>query len=134
MQPLHFSAGMFFLLLFFSFKTIANSNGQIRRLCADAANEFIRLISLINSVLAFSLFHFFHDNVFAIRCTRCWPVISKDAFFSFSFISIRRLNVSGMESYSFKVISTFKESNFVTFKVSSRVKNHDFSKFAILND
>ena len=44
--------------LFFSFKTIANSNRQIRRPCADAANEFTRLISLINSYLAFSFFHF----------------------------------------------------------------------------
>ena len=61
----------FFLLLFFSFKTfktIENSNRQIRRLCADAANEFIRLVSLINSYVAFSFFHFFYDNVFAIRC------------------------------------------------------------------
>ena len=58
LQPLHFPAGMFLLLLFFSFKTIANSNRQIRRLCADAANEFIRLISLINSYLAFSFFIF----------------------------------------------------------------------------
>ena len=55
--------------LFFSFKTIENSNKQIRRLCADAANEFIRLISLINSYLAFSFSHFFYDNVFTIRCT-----------------------------------------------------------------
>ena len=61
----------FLLLLFFSFKTfktIENSNRQIRRLCADAANEFIRLIGLINSYVAFSFFHFFYDNVFAIRC------------------------------------------------------------------
>ena len=57
-----------FFLLFFRFKTIENSNRQMRRLCQDAANEFIRLISLINSYLTFSLFHFFHDNVFAIRC------------------------------------------------------------------
>ena len=57
-----------FFLLFSSFKTKENSNRQIRRLCADAANEFIRLISLINSYLAFSFFHFFYDNVFAIRC------------------------------------------------------------------
>ena len=47
MQPLHFPAGIF------SFKTIANSNRQIRRQGADAANEFIRLISLLNSYLAF---------------------------------------------------------------------------------
>ena len=40
------------------YKTIANSNRQIRRLCADAANEFIRLISLTNSYLAFSFFIF----------------------------------------------------------------------------
>ena len=66
MQPLHFPAGMFFLT--FSFKTIANSNRQIQRLYADAANEFIRLISLINSYLLFSFIYFFHDNVFAIRC------------------------------------------------------------------
>ena len=46
------------VLLSFSFKTIANSNRQIRRPCADAANEFTRLISLINSYLAFSFFHF----------------------------------------------------------------------------
>ena len=57
-----------FFLLFSSFKTIENSNRQIRRLCADAANELIRLISLINSYLAFSFFHFFYDNVFAIWC------------------------------------------------------------------
>ena len=64
-------AGVAFFLLFFSFKTfktIENSNRQIRRLCADAANEFIRLIGLINSYVAFSFFHFFYDNVFAIRC------------------------------------------------------------------
>ena len=47
-----------FFGLFFSFKTIANSNRQIQRACADAAYEFVRLISLINSYLAFSLFHF----------------------------------------------------------------------------
>ena len=47
-SPLEFSA-----LLSFSFKTIANSNRQIRRQGADAANEFIRLISLLNSYLAF---------------------------------------------------------------------------------
>ena len=70
LQPLHFPAGVFFLL-FFGFKTIENSNRQIQCLCADAANEFIRLISLINSYLAFSFFHFFYDNVFAIRCTFC---------------------------------------------------------------
>ena len=60
-----------FFKLFFSFKTlktIENSNRQIQRLCADAANEFIRLISLINSYLAFSFFHFFYNKVFAIRC------------------------------------------------------------------
>ena len=50
-SPLEFS-----VLLSFSFKTIANSNRQIRRPGADAANEFIRLISLFNSYLAF--FHF----------------------------------------------------------------------------
>ena len=66
LQPLHFPAGFF--LLFFSFKTIANSNRKIWCPCADAANKFIRLICLINSYLAFSLLHFFHDNVFAIRC------------------------------------------------------------------
>ena len=49
--PLEFSA-----LLSFSFKTIANSNRQIRRPGADAANEFIRLISLFNSYLAFFIF------------------------------------------------------------------------------
>ena len=48
----------FFILLFFSYKTIANFNRQIRCLYADAANEFIRLISLINSYLAFSFFIF----------------------------------------------------------------------------
>ena len=58
LQSSHFSAGMLFFLLFFSYKTIANSNRQIRRLCADAANEFIRLISLTNSYLAFSFFLF----------------------------------------------------------------------------
>ena len=47
-SPLEFSA-----LLSFSFKTIANSNRQIRRQGADATNEFIRLISLLNSYLAF---------------------------------------------------------------------------------
>ena len=38
------------------------------RPCADATNKFIRLISLINSYLAFSFLSFFYDNVFAIRC------------------------------------------------------------------
>ena len=52
----------------FSFKTIANSNRQIWCPFADAANKFIRLISLINSYFAFSFFSFFYDNVFAIRC------------------------------------------------------------------
>ena len=56
-SPLHFPAGMFFLL-FFSFKTIENSNRQIRRLCADAANEFIRLISLIIPIWLFPFFIF----------------------------------------------------------------------------
>ena len=51
-SPLEFSA-----LLSFSFKTIANSNRQIRRPGADAANEFIRLIRLVlNSYLAFFIF------------------------------------------------------------------------------
>ena len=62
-SPLEFS-----VLLSFSFKTIANSNRQIRRPCADSVNKFVRLISLINSYLAFSFFSFFYDNVFAIRC------------------------------------------------------------------
>ena len=62
-SPLEFS-----VLLSFSFKTIANSNREIRCPCADAANKFIRLISVINSYLAFSFFSFFFDNVFAIRC------------------------------------------------------------------
>ena len=57
-----------FFHCFSAIKTIENSNRQIQRLCADAANEFIRLISLINSYLAFSFFHFFYNNVFAIRC------------------------------------------------------------------
>ena len=50
-SPLEFSA-----LLSYSFKTIANSNRQIRRPGAYAANEFIKRISLFNSYLAF--FHF----------------------------------------------------------------------------
>ena len=50
-SPLEFSA-----LLSFSFKTIANFNRQIRRPAADAANQYIWLISLFNSYLAF--FHF----------------------------------------------------------------------------
>ena len=52
----------------FSFKTIANSNRQIWCPFADAADKFIRLISLINSYFAFSFFSFFYDNVFAVRC------------------------------------------------------------------
>ena len=56
LQLLHLPAGFF--LLFFSFKTITNSSRQIWRPCSDAANEFTRLISLINSYLAFSFFHF----------------------------------------------------------------------------
>ena len=56
LQLLDLPAGFF--LLFFSFKTIANSSRQIQRPCSDAANEFTRLISLINSYLAFSFFHF----------------------------------------------------------------------------
>ena len=56
------------VLLSFSFKTIANSNRQIRCPCADAANKFIRLISLINSYFAFSFLSFFYGNVFAVRC------------------------------------------------------------------
>ena len=56
----------FSVYLSFSFKTIANSNGQIRRPCADAGNECIKLITQINSYLPFSFF--FHDNVFAIGC------------------------------------------------------------------
>ena len=55
LQLLHSPTGIFFI---FSFKTIANSNRQIRRPCADTANEFTRLISLINFHLAFSFFHF----------------------------------------------------------------------------
>ena len=62
-SPLEFS-----VLLSFSFKTIANSNREIRCPYADAANKFVRLISVINSYLAFSFFSFFFDNVFAIRC------------------------------------------------------------------
>ena len=38
---------------------MGNSNRQIRRPCADAANEFIRLITWINSFLAFSFFFIF---------------------------------------------------------------------------
>ena len=56
LQPLHFPAGIF--LLFFGFKTIANSNRPLWRPCVDAVNEFIRRISLINSYLAFSFLHF----------------------------------------------------------------------------
>ena len=62
-SPLEFT-----VLLTFSFKTIANSNRQIRRPCVDSVNKFVRLISLINSYFAFSFFSFFYDNVFAIRC------------------------------------------------------------------
>ena len=60
--------------LFFSFKTVANSNRQIRRPCADAANEFIRLISLINSYLAFSFFFHFSMTTFLqlVVCKRKW--------------------------------------------------------------
>ena len=76
LQPLHFPAGIF--ILFFSFKTIANSHRPIRCPCADSVNEFIRLISLINSYLAFSFFHFsrttllqFILGVYALkRCTK----------------------------------------------------------------
>ena len=50
--PLEFSK------LFLSFKTIANSKRQIWRLCAGAAYEFVGLITLFNSYLAFSFFHF----------------------------------------------------------------------------
>ena len=52
-SPLEFS-----ILLSFSFKTIANSNRQIRRPCADSVNKFVRLISLIDTYLAFPFFHF----------------------------------------------------------------------------
>ena len=57
LQPLN-SALKFPVLLSFIFKTIANSNRKIRRPCADAANLFIRLISLIDSYLLFPFFHF----------------------------------------------------------------------------
>lgn len=53
------------------------------------------------------------------------------AFFSFSFISIWRLNVSGMESYSFNVISTFKESDFVTFNRPNLEVRTSISKFIL---
>ena len=54
LQSLHFPAGIFrfFQIFSFIFETIANSNRQVRRPCADTANEFFRLISLINSYLA----------------------------------------------------------------------------------
>ena len=61
--------------MFFIFKTIANSNGQIRRPCVDAANDFIRLISLINSYLALFFFSFFYDNVFAFGCIQYLTLI-----------------------------------------------------------
>ena len=67
--------GWNFFLLFFIFKTIANSNGQIRRPCVDAANDFIRLISLINSYLALFFFSFFYDNVFAFGCIQYLTLI-----------------------------------------------------------
>ena len=78
-SPLEFS-----VLLSFSFKTIANSNRQIRRPCADSVNKFVRLISLINSYLAFSFFSFFYDNVFAIRCIS-WQVLISNKFYILTF-------------------------------------------------
>ena len=77
-SPLEFS-----VLLSFSFKTIANSNRQIRRPCADSVNKFVRLISL-NSYLAFSFFSFFYDNVFAIRCIS-WQVLISNKFYILTF-------------------------------------------------
>ena len=78
-SPLEFS-----VLFTFSFKTIANSNRQIRRPCADSVNKFVRLISLINSYLAFSFFSFFYDNVFAIRCIS-WQVLISNKFYILTF-------------------------------------------------
>ena len=78
-SPLEFS-----VLFSFSFKTIANSNRQIRRPCADSVNKFVRLISLINSYLAFSFFSFFYDNVFAIRCIS-WQVLISNKFYILTF-------------------------------------------------
>ena len=77
-SPLEFS-----VLLSFSFKTIANSNRQIRPPCADSVNKFVRLISL-NSYLAFSFFSFFYDNVFAIRCIS-WQVLISNKFYILTF-------------------------------------------------
>ena len=57
----------FSALLSFSFKTIENSNRQIRRPGADVANEFIRLISLYNSYLAFC--HFSKTTVLQLQST-----------------------------------------------------------------
>ena len=67
-----------FFLLFFSYKTIANSNRQIRRLCADAANEFIRLISLTNSYLAFSFF-LFSMTTFLQICVYIYNLIDQSS-------------------------------------------------------
>ena len=58
-SPLEFS-----VLLSFSFKTVGNSNRQIRRPCVDAANEFIRLITQIDSFWLFPFFHFYMTTFF----------------------------------------------------------------------
>ena len=70
-SPLEFSD-----LLSFILKTIANSNRQIRRPCAAAANEFIRLISLINSYLAFSFFLFSKTTLLQLGVYRVLPSFS----------------------------------------------------------
>lgn len=57
LQPLHFPAGIFFIVLQLQ-NNSSNSNKLIRHPCADDAKEFTRL----TSYLAFSLFSFFYET------------------------------------------------------------------------
>ena len=115
-SPLEFT-----VLLTFSFKTIANSNRQIRRPCADSVNKFVMLISLINSYLAFSFFSFFYDNVFAIRCIS-WQVLISNKFYILTFKTRKFM------TFIYRKTSLYLQHVLYTFCWSFRRKRYSFSR------